>query len=161
LRALCRIPGARLGALRSQIYSLKAEFLVSLGYGQTGQWGERVAALHIRRGGALVLRQNWLAGNLEADIIALDTRTLVVVEVKTRHESLMHTFPARQAVTTKKTAHLSALARAFMRQNGPFCRRFGIKAYRIDTIEVYYRRTYFQRHRTHCVSWHKNYIASS
>jgi Holliday junction resolvase-like predicted endonuclease len=99
-----------------------------------------------------------LAGKLEADIIAIDKRTLLVVEVKTRHASLMHTFPGRHAVTTEKTEHLSALARAFMRQYGPLCRKLGIKAYRLDTIEVYYQRTHLKRHHTHSISWHKSYI---
>jgi Holliday junction resolvase-like predicted endonuclease len=97
-------------------------------------------------------------GKLEADIIALERRTLVVVEVKTRHESLMHTFPALHSVTAEKAAHLSTLARAFVRQHGPLCRRLGIKGCRVDTIEVYYRRTYFKRHHARCVSWHKSYI---
>jgi Holliday junction resolvase-like predicted endonuclease len=82
-----------------------------------------------------------------------------VIEVKTRHESLSDTFPARHAVTTQKTAHLSALARAFLRRYGPLCRRLGVKTYRLDTIEVYYKRTHLKRHHTQSVSWHKSYVS--
>ncbi len=147
--------------MRTELYALKTEFLTRLGYGQTGRWGERIATLHIQRTGAFVLSRNWLAGKLEADIIAIEKRTLVVVEVKTRNESFMHTYPARHAVTTEKTARLSALARAFMRQNSPLCRRLGVKNYRLDTLEVYYRRTYLKRHHAQSVWWHKSYVSST
>jgi putative endonuclease len=161
IRALYRASAARLGSVRSELRTLKIELLTTCGYGQTGCWGERIAARHIERAGALVLAKNWFAGKLEADIIAIDKRTLVVIEVKTRHKSLMSTFPAHNAVTGDKIRRLSTLAHAFIRRHGPLCRRLGVRNYRLDTIEVYYQRSSLKRHLRQSVSWHKSYTIST
>lgn len=103
-----------------------------------GAWGERVAGRHLRRDGINVLKRNWRSLRLEADLIARDRSTLVIVEVKTRHHSLKARFPGRLSITEEKRKHLQALLYQFARNNGPLRRRFGISRYRIDSIEVYY-----------------------
>ncbi len=107
-------------------------------YLSVGAWGERVARRYLRTRGISILKTNWRSARLEADIIARDRATLVVVEVKTRHRSLKEHFPGRLSITEEKRENLKSLLRRFVRNNGPFLRRFGISRYRIDTIEVYY-----------------------
>lgn len=50
-----------------------------------GEWGEREAALHLRRRGWKILRKNFRApGGGEVDLVCRDGETLVFAEVKTR-----------------------------------------------------------------------------
>jgi putative endonuclease len=137
---------------------VRATLLTACGYAHTGPWGERVAARYIRQVGGRIIAYNFTFGRLEADLVAIERNTLLVIEVKTRHESLVHTFPGRSAVTRDKTDHLESLAHAFMRRHGPLCRRLGVRGYRLDTVEVYYRRGPLKRHRRVCLSWHKGYV---
>jgi putative endonuclease len=112
---------------------------VQLIQGSTGAWGEKIASAYLERNGLLVIKRNWSSARLEADIIALEHRTLVVVEVKTRHRSLQDTHRAVDAIDAKKLDRLHKLGRRFLSNNGPLCRRYGIKSMRIDGLEVYYR----------------------
>ncbi len=50
----------------------------------TGQKGEEMAAKFLEEKGYKILETNWRFMNLEADIIALTAKTLVIAEVKTR-----------------------------------------------------------------------------
>jgi putative endonuclease len=126
-----------------------------LHFGNTGAWGEAMAERAVRKARCQILARNWRSRRLEADIVALERRTLIVVEVKTRHERSMRDFPAHEAVTPEKQHHLDLLALAFKRSNGPLCRRLGVKGARLDTIEVYYRRTILKRHRVVAIMWHR------
>ena len=119
---------------------LRARYSALISSSSVGAWGERRAARHVRSRGLVLLKRNWRNGGREADIIACDGRTLVVIEVKTRHESLRERYPARGAVTMQKRVRLEHLARSFERNNGPLFRRFAIKRIRIETYEVYYQR---------------------
>ena len=107
-------------------------------YLSTGRWGERRAARFLERKGLVVLATNWKERHLEADIIACDRKAIVIVEVKTRHTRLKSNYPALGAISPKKATHLTSLGRRFMRNNGPLCRRYNIRRYRIDVVEVYY-----------------------
>ena len=119
-----------------------------------GRWGERVARYHLKKNGLLVVTTNWRASRLEADIILIDHRTIAVVEVKTRHSRLMHTYPGIAAVTQQKYHHLSSLLKRFMRNHGPLCRRFSLRNHRIDIIEVYYMRGRFGQRKVTALKWH-------
>ena len=119
-----------------------------------GRWGERVARYHLKKNGLLVVTTNWRASRLEADIILIDRRTVAVVEVKTRHSRLMHTYPGIAAVTPEKYQHLSSLLKRFMRNHGPLCRRFSLRNHRIDIIEVYYTRGRFGQRKVTALKWH-------
>ncbi len=121
-----------------------------------GPWGERIASRYLRQRGLTILKRNWRSGRLEADIIALDKRTIAIIEVKTRHERLEERYPAYNAVTPDKRSRLEALSRSFIRNNGPFFRRYGIKGHQIDIIEVYYRRASFGRRVATNIKWHRN-----
>ena len=118
---------------------IRASALIPILQGPTGAWGEKVASHYLERNGLIIIKRNWNSARLEADIIGLEHRTLVVVEVKTRHTSLRETHRAVDAIDAKKLDRLHKLGSRFLSNNGPLCRRYGIKTLRIDGLEVYYR----------------------
>lgn len=122
---------------------------------RVGRWGERAALRHIERHRLTTVRHNWHAGAIEADIIAFDRRTLVVLEVKTRRESHKHEYPALSAVGPDKRLRLHRLARSFLRNYGPLCRRHTIRGYRVDAIEIYYRKNALGLRVVTELRWHK------
>lgn len=73
-----------------------------------GRYGEDVAAAHVVERGWQVLDRNWRCREGELDLVALDGRELVVVEVKTRR-STRYGQPA-EAVTAVKLARVRRLA---------------------------------------------------
>jgi putative endonuclease len=73
-----------------------------------GRYGEDLAARHARALGWTVLDRNWRCRQGELDLVALDGRELVVVEVKTRRSDRFG-HPS-QAVTPVKLARLRRLA---------------------------------------------------
>ena len=73
-----------------------------------GRYGEDVAAAHVVERGWQVLDRNWRCREGELDLVALDGRELVVVEVKTRRSTL-YGQPA-EAVTAVKLARVRRLA---------------------------------------------------
>ena len=120
-----------------------------------GRWGERAAARYLERNGLHIIRRNWKASLLEADLIAYDSRQLVIVEVKTRHVSLQANFPAVNAITEEKRRHLASLQRRLFYNNGPLCRRYNLSSVRVDVVEVYYRRLVGPCRRTASIRWRK------
>lgn len=103
----------------------------------------------------LPVTTNWRNNAGELDLVAIDKRTLVIVEVKTRHISLQGAHPAISAITHEKRHRLEALGRSFMRNHGPFCRRYAIKTRRTDVLEVYYSRSRWGRLRACTINWHR------
>ena len=73
-----------------------------------GEYGERVAASHLRSLGMVVLARNWRCRFGEIDLVARDGSTLVICEVKTR-TSADHGTPL-EAVAGRKAARLRRLA---------------------------------------------------
>jgi putative endonuclease len=53
-------------------------------HNETGKQGETEAATYLEKKGYTILDTNWRNKNLEVDIIALDKKTLVITEVKSR-----------------------------------------------------------------------------
>lgn len=84
-----------------------------------GRAGERLAAHHLRDDGLTILARNWrhhdAAVRGELDLVALEpgTKTVVVVEVKTRRGDAFGGPLA--AVTADKQQRIRALALAFLR----------------------------------------------
>lgn len=122
---------------------------------RVGRWGERIAADYLRRAGVTVVKTNWKAAGLEADIIAVERKTIVILEVKTRHHSQRRHYPAIGAINREKRRHLDTLARAFMRNHAPLCRRIGAKHHRVDAVEVYYVRGRWGLLKTTTIRRHK------
>ncbi|MBL9122288.1 MAG: YraN family protein [Planctomycetaceae bacterium] len=81
-----------------------------------GQRGERAAARHLRRLGYRIIRRSQRTSAGEIDLIAVDGRTLVFVEVKTR-ASHDKGHPA-EAVDRQKQARLTRLALGFLKRHG-------------------------------------------
>lgn len=126
-------------------------------YHSKGMWGERVARRFLEKNGIIALATNWRIKRLEADLIACDGNTIVVVEVKTRNSRFKSRFPALGAITPTKHAHLVSLGRRFMRNNGPLCRRYALRRRRIDIVEIYYRRASIMGLRVDEIRWHRQF----
>lgn len=93
-----------------------------------GERGEDLAAAHFRRRGATVLARNWRSGRDELDLVALEGRVLVFVEVKTR--TAREAGAGWFAVDARKRRALRRAARAWMRAAG------GAPHTRFDVVEV-------------------------
>jgi putative endonuclease len=72
-----------------------------------GRYGEDVAVRHVLALGWTLLDRNWRCRDGELDLVALDGRELVAVEVKTRRSERFG--PPSMAVTPEKLARLRRL----------------------------------------------------
>ncbi len=81
-----------------------------------GQQGEQLAAKFLTDAGLSVLGRNWRCTLGEIDIVALDGRTLVVCEVKTRSGVRFGT--PLEAITRQKAHRLRKLAIAWVLAHG-------------------------------------------
>lgn len=96
-----------------------------------GAWGESWAALYLRAHGCQILERNCRpARHLELDLVARHGRTLLFIEVKTRHSEAYG--PPRTALTPAKRAHLRKAATAYLARRG----LLASTAYRFDAVEV-------------------------
>jgi putative endonuclease len=77
-----------------------------------GAYGERVAVRTLEAAGLRVIDRNWRCRHGELDIVALDGRTVVFCEVKTRR-SVSFGAPV-EAVGPAKVRRLRALAAAWL-----------------------------------------------
>jgi putative endonuclease len=94
-----------------------------------GQQGEALAADFLAEAGLIILERNWRCTEGEIDIVALDGRTLVICEVKTR-SSLRFGAPV-EAITRQKAVRLRKLAILWVRAHGLI-----FEAIRIDIVGV-------------------------
>lgn len=81
-----------------------------------GDYGEKVAADHLRSLGMVILARQWTCRFGEIDIVARDGSTLVICEVKTR-TGASHGSPL-EAVTGRKAARLRRLATHWLEVHG-------------------------------------------
>lgn len=79
---------------------------------ELGNIAENLAKAHICKLGYKILDNNWYHGHLELDIVALDGKELVIVEVKSRN-GLRYEHPS-EAVTNKKIKNLVNAADAYI-----------------------------------------------
>ena len=81
-----------------------------------GRRGEDLAHRFLRRQGYTIVARNYrlAAGDGEADLIAWEGDTLVIVEVKSRHSDEYG--PPERAVGEEKRVHLRRIARAYARK---------------------------------------------
>jgi putative endonuclease len=82
---------------------------------QLGIDGENYAVRYLVGAGFTIIDRNWRCPEGEIDILAIDGRDLVVVEVKTR-TSTTYGLPI-EAVTWRKAEKLRALAARWLREN--------------------------------------------
>lgn len=83
---------------------------------ELGRRGEDAAAAYLERAGMTVVERNWRCDSGEADIVALDGETLVIVEVKTRRTD--RSGSAEEAVSPTKQKRLSRIARHYVSRSG-------------------------------------------
>ncbi len=83
---------------------------------QLGTEGEQLAADFPAAAGMEILARNWRCKDGEIDIVALDGRTLVICEVKTRSGVRFGT--PIEAITRPKAFRLRRLAVAWVRSHG-------------------------------------------
>lgn len=79
---------------------------------ELGRRGEDIAAAFVCRKGWRILERNWRYGHVELDLVALDGRELVFVEVKTRTAGGVGS-PA-DGLTPAKRAHVCKAAQAWL-----------------------------------------------
>jgi putative endonuclease len=91
--------------------------------------GEDHAADFLHAAGMEILARNWRCSDGEIDIVALDGRTLVICEVKTRSGVRFGT--PLEAVTRPKARRLRRLAVAWVRAQG-----LAFDQIRIDVVGV-------------------------
>ena len=94
-----------------------------------GEFGERVAAEHLRAAGMEVIGARWRCREGEIDLLALDGGCLVVCEVKTRRSVAAGS--ALEAVTPVKLGRLRRLAAIWLAEQDR-----GFPDVRIDVIAV-------------------------
>lgn len=99
-----------------------------------GRFGEEVACRYLDELGIAVIERNWRCSQGEIDIVALDGRTLVVVEVKTR-STMAFGLPA-EAVTPAKAARLRRLAGRWIAEHRASAEQLGWREVRIDVVSV-------------------------
>lgn len=94
-----------------------------------GQWGEKVAALHLEAQGLLILERNWRCRGGEIDLVARDGETVVFIEVKTRRG---RDFGApEEALTPHKAEKLMQLGQQYIAD-----RELDDVDWRIDLVAV-------------------------
>jgi putative endonuclease len=81
-----------------------------------GQQGEQLAASFLAEAGLTLVERNWRCKEGEIDIVAIDGRTLVICEVKTR-SGLRFGTPI-EAITRQKAWRLRKLAVLWVRAHG-------------------------------------------
>ncbi|MFV0545800.1 MAG: YraN family protein [Bacteroides sp.] len=78
-----------------------------------GQLGENAAAQYLENNGYSIRHRNWHKGHLELDIIAAKEGELIIVEVKTRRNTLFK--KPEEAVDQKKIRHMVLAANTYIK----------------------------------------------
>jgi putative endonuclease len=104
-----------------------------------GSWGEHSAAKYLIRKGYIILERNFRCRLGEIDLIALDGRTLVFIEVKTRRNR-SYGLPC-EAVNAQKLRHLKRMSSYYITIHHAEHRDA-----RLDVVEILTEggRTYFR-----------------
>ncbi len=79
---------------------------------ELGNYGEQLAARHLREQGYTILAMNWTCKHGELDIVAKQGDTLVFIEVRTRRA--FNTESAFESVDPRKREKLVKLANAYL-----------------------------------------------
>ena len=81
---------------------------------EIGEKGEQLATAYLANQGYLIKERNWYFGHNEIDIIALDGKELVIVEVKARTSDRWE-HPS-EAVSKQKIRHIIEAAEAYIHE---------------------------------------------
>jgi putative endonuclease len=85
-------------------------------HNETGKKGEDLATNFLATQGIIILERNWRHGRAEVDIIGMDNKTMIFVEVKTRSDDYFERPEA--AIDAKKRSLMSRAAIAYMHKSG-------------------------------------------
>lgn len=105
-----------------------------------GPRGERAARRYLQSRGYLIIAANWRCRAGELDLVALNGRCVVFVEVKSRISHPGSPYDPFGRIDSVKQRRIVALSKHFMRSHWP---RLGIRgeiAWRYDTIAVLFGR---------------------
>lgn len=97
---------------------------------ETGKLGENIAEHYLKQKGYIILDKNFECKQGEIDIIALDKKEIVFVEVKTRTSNKYGT--PSEAVNKIKQKHMLQTIKYYL-----YIRNLAEEFVRIDVIEVY------------------------
>lgn len=97
---------------------------------ETGKLGEDIATHYLKQNGYVILDRNFECRQGEIDIIALDKKEIVFIEVKTR-TSNKYGVPS-EAVNKIKQKHMLQTIKYYL-----YIRNLSDEFIRIDVIEVY------------------------
>ena len=97
---------------------------------ETGKLGEDIAVHYLKQNGYIILDRNFECRQGEIDIIALDKKEIVFIEVKTR-TSNKYGAPS-EAVNKIKQKHMLQTIKYYL-----YIRNLSDEFIRIDVIEVY------------------------
>lgn len=97
---------------------------------ETGQLGEDIAIHYLKQKGYIILNKNYRCKYGEIDIIALEKKEIIFIEVKTRQNS-KYGLPS-EAVNKIKQQHMLRSIKNYL-----FINNIYEKSIRIDVIEIY------------------------
>lgn len=92
--------------------------------------GEDAATAYLERIGYTIVHRNWRCPAGEADIVALDGESVVIVEVKTRRSNRAGT--PEEAVSPTKQKRLGRVARHYLAESG-----LNDSALRFDVVAIH------------------------
>ncbi len=84
-------------------------------HNELGRFGEQLARDFLIAKGYQILEQNWVCGHKEIDLIAMDGKELVIVEVKTRRVTFL--VEPEETVDKYKQRFLIWAANAYVERN--------------------------------------------
>lgn len=84
-------------------------------HNELGKWGEDMAAKFLEEKGYHIVACDWKDNHKDIDIVAIDTDTLVFVEVKTRRNDYF--LQPEQAVNGKKIKNITLAANRFIKMH--------------------------------------------
>lgn len=93
--------------------------------GEEGEFAERRAVRYLKRRGYEILMRNFRVRGGEIDIIAIEKRCLVFVEVRRRAEGAM--VDAAESVTPKKRSRMIRAAKAYLARHPKALESFTIR----------------------------------
>jgi putative endonuclease len=94
----------------------KAQITNSMGNrNELGKLGEDIATIYLEKNNMPVLVRNWRYKRAELDIVAMDGKTMVFVEVKTRSDDSLSR--PEEAVDTQKRGQMIKAAIAYMHES--------------------------------------------
>jgi putative endonuclease len=84
-------------------------------HNELGKLGEKLAAEHLREKGYTIIKQNYVFGKSEVDIVAQINNQLVFVEVKTRQSAYLS--DPEYTISMKKQRQVIKAADAYVKEN--------------------------------------------